>query len=61
MLAMKVVLHQISHHQKKYLDEIMLSISESGYKPEEEISLALDAAATEFYVNEEYVIEGNIS
>jgi enolase len=44
---------------KEVLDEIMLSISESGYKPEEEISLALDAAATEFYVNEEYVIEGN--
>ena len=44
---------------KEVLDEIMSSISESGYRPEEEISLALDAAATEFYLNEEYVIEGN--
>ena len=34
---------------KEVLDEIMLSIAEAGYKPSEQISLALDAAASEFY------------
>ena len=41
------------------LDEIMLAIAEAGYKPGDEISLALDAAASEFYKNNMYQIEGN--
>ena len=44
---------------KEVLDEIMMSIAESGYKPREEISLALDTASTEFFDDGEYNIEGN--
>ena len=44
---------------KDVLDEIMLSIAEAGYKPEDQISLALDAAASEFYNDGIYTIEGN--
>ena len=44
---------------KEVLDEIMLSIAEAGYKPSEQISLALDAAASEFYKDGAYTIEGN--
>jgi enolase len=44
---------------KEVLDEIMMSIAESGYKPREEISLALDAASTEFFDDGAYTIEGN--
>ncbi len=41
------------------LDEIMLAIAEAGYKPGEEVALALDAAASEFYKEKKYLIEGN--
>ena len=44
---------------KEVLNEIMMSIAECGYKPREEISLALDAASTEFFDNGAYTIEGN--
>ena len=44
---------------KEVLDEIMLSIAEAGYKPSEQISLALDAAASEFHKDGVYMIEGN--
>ena len=44
---------------KEVLDEIMMSIAECGYKPREEISLALDAASTEFFDDGAYNIEGN--
>ena len=44
---------------KDVLDEIMMSIAECGYKPREEISLALDAASTEFFDDGAYTIEGN--
>ena len=44
---------------KEVLDEIMMSIAESGYKPRKEISLALDAASTEFFHEGKYTIEGN--
>ena len=44
---------------KDVLDEIMLSIAEAGYKPDDQISLALDAAASEFYEDGHYIIEGN--
>ena len=45
---------------KEVLDEIMLSISEAGYKESDQISLALDAAASEFYKDNNYFIEGKI-
>ena len=44
---------------KEVLDEIMMSIAVSGYKPGEQISLALDAASTEFFKDDKYIIEGN--
>ncbi len=42
------------------LDFIMEAISSAGYKPGIDVNLALDCAASEFYVNEKYQIEGNI-
>ena len=44
---------------KEVLDEIMLSIAEAGYKPSDQVSVALDAAASEFYKDGAYMIEGN--
>ena len=41
------------------LDEIMQSISEAGYEPGGNVSLALDVAASEFYTDDFYRIEGN--
>ncbi|WP_173931741.1 phosphopyruvate hydratase [Chelativorans sp. Marseille-P2723] len=40
------------------LDFIMTSIEKAGYKPGEEIALALDCAATEFFHNGKYVYAG---
>ncbi|MEO1648378.1 MAG: phosphopyruvate hydratase, partial [Pseudomonadota bacterium] len=40
------------------LDFIMASISEAGFTPGEDIVLALDCAATEFYKNGKYEISG---
>ncbi|MGB5864471.1 MAG: phosphopyruvate hydratase [Sulfitobacter sp.] len=40
------------------LDFIMKSIEKAGYKPGEEIHLALDCAATEYYKNGVYVLDG---
>ena len=40
------------------LDFIMASIDEAGFKPGEEIALALDCAATEFYEEGRYHISG---
>ncbi|KIN72833.1 phosphopyruvate hydratase [Sulfitobacter guttiformis] len=40
------------------LDFIMKSIEKAGYKPGEDIYLALDCAATEYYKNEVYVLDG---
>lgn len=37
---------------------IMKSIEAAGYKPEEDIALALDAASTEFYKNGKYELAG---
>ena len=36
----------------------MLSISEAGYVPGKNVSLALDVASSEFYENNVYNIEG---
>ena len=40
------------------LSYIMKAIESAGYKPEQDIVLALDVAATEFYHNGKYVLEG---
>ncbi|GHF28342.1 enolase [Kordiimonas sediminis] len=40
------------------LDFIMKSIDSAGYKPGEDIYLALDAASTEFYKDGKYVLSG---
>ena len=40
------------------LDFVMASIEKAGYKPGEDIALALDCAATEFFKDGSYVYEG---
>ena len=40
------------------LDLIMIAIEKTGYKPGDQISLCLDIAATEFYSNSSYHLEG---
>ena len=40
------------------LDYVMKAIEKAGYKPGEQIALALDCAATEFFKNGAYVYEG---
>ncbi|MFZ5912743.1 MAG: phosphopyruvate hydratase [Pseudomonadota bacterium] len=40
------------------LDFIMKAIEKAGYRPGEDICLALDAASTEFYRDGKYVLEG---
>lgn len=40
------------------LDFIMKSIEAAGYKPGEDVALALDAASTEFYKDGKYVLSG---
>jgi enolase len=37
---------------------VMKAIEAAGYRPGEDVALALDAAATEFYKNGKYVLEG---
>jgi enolase len=40
------------------LDFIMQSIEKAGYKPGEEVALALDAASSEFYKDDKYHLKG---
>jgi enolase len=40
------------------LDFVMQAVEKAGYKPGEDIALALDCAATEFFKNGSYVYEG---
>lgn len=40
------------------LELLMMAISKAGYKPGEEIALALDVAASEFYKDGQYVYDG---
>ncbi|WP_295812607.1 phosphopyruvate hydratase [uncultured Nitratireductor sp.] len=40
------------------LDFVLASIEKAGYKPGEEVAIALDCAATEFFKNGNYVYEG---
>ena len=44
---------------KEILDEIMQSISEAGYDPGVNVSLALDVASSEFFEDSFYKIEGD--
>ncbi len=43
---------------REALDFIMISIEKAGYKPGEDVMLALDCAATEFFKNGKYEISG---
>lgn len=43
---------------KAALDILLLSIQKAGYKPEAEVSLALDCAASEFYIDGKYSMSG---
>lgn len=43
---------------RQALDIIIQSIEKAGYKPEEEVMLALDVAASELYKDGKYVLEG---
>ncbi|WP_298934790.1 phosphopyruvate hydratase [uncultured Ruegeria sp.] len=43
---------------REALDFILKSIEKAGYKPGEEIHLALDCAATEYYKDGKYVLSG---
>ena len=43
---------------KEALDCIMQAIKDAGYQPKTQISIALDAAASEFYKNSKYIIDG---
>ena len=40
------------------LDFVMKSIEKAGYKPGDDVMLAMDAASTEFYKDGKYVMEG---
>ncbi len=44
---------------REAFDAILYSIEEAGYTPEKEIVLAIDAAASEFYTNNRYLIDGH--
>lgn len=41
------------------LDILMLAIEKAGYKPGEQVALAMDVAASEFYKDGKYVYEGS--
>lgn len=43
---------------RQAIDMLMLSIEKAGYKPREDICLALDVAASELFQNNKYRIEG---
>jgi enolase len=40
------------------LELLMMAIAKAGYKPGQEVALALDVAASEFYKDGQYVYEG---
>ena len=40
------------------IDSIMMAIEKAGYIPGEDVMLALDAAATEFYSDNKYHLKG---
>jgi enolase len=40
------------------LELLMMAIAKAGYKPGEEVALAMDVAASEFYKEGQYVYDG---
>jgi enolase len=58
--ALKKKLHDAGHNTSttQALDFIMQAIEAAGYKPGQDIWLALDSASTEFYKNGKYVLAG---
>ncbi len=42
------------------LDLLVAAIEKAGYKPGEQVALALDVAASEFYQDGQYVYDGNV-
>ena len=48
---------QLKNHDEA-LDYLMRAIEKSGYKPGNEVYIALDAASSEFYKNKKYVLSG---
>lgn len=45
--------------EKEVLDLLMSSIEGAGYKPAEQVAIALDVASSEFYENGKYNLEGS--
>lgn len=45
-------------HAKQALDFIMEAIEKSGYEPGQDFMIAVDAAANEFYTNNQYILKG---
>jgi enolase len=43
---------------REALDLIVLAIEKAGYKPGEQVGLAIDAASSEFFKNGKYIFEG---
>jgi enolase len=43
---------------RQAIDMLMLSIEKAGYKPKDEVALALDVAASELYQDDKYRLEG---
>jgi enolase len=56
--AMKAVLRPTYRPNAEALEVIVAAIEKAGYKPGEQVGLAIDAAATEMYKNGLYVLEG---
>ena len=48
---------QLKNHDEA-LDYLMRAIEKSGYKPGNEVYIALDAASSEFYKNKKYELSG---
>jgi enolase len=44
---------------RQAIDMLVLSIEKAGYRPKQDVALALDTAASEIYKNGKYRIEGN--
>ncbi len=55
MLVMKVVLHQILKSNEEAIKVVLEAIEKAGYKPGEDICIALDPASSEYYIEEENV------
>jgi enolase len=56
--TLKKGLHDAGHNTTEAIDFVMKAIEKAGYKPGNDVMLALDAASTEFYKNGRYELEG---